>query len=70
MTSTGPAASLLASGFARYRETTPEARASFLEAIALGIVIPTAPVQSVFGRTGAEGLGDTLTERAMAEIAL
>lgn len=66
MTSTGPAASLLASGFARYRETTPEARASFLEAIALGIVIPTAPVQSVFGRT----LGDTLTERAMAEIAL
>ncbi|MFJ1257667.1 aldehyde dehydrogenase family protein [Cupriavidus sp. CuC1] len=45
---------LAASGFARYRDTTPETRASFLEAIALGI----------------EGLGDALVERAMAETAL
>ncbi|AQV99321.1 aldehyde dehydrogenase (NADP(+)) [Cupriavidus necator] len=45
---------LAASGFARYRETTPETRASFLEAIATGI----------------EGLGDDLIERAMAETAL
>ena len=45
---------LAASSFARYRETTPETRASFLEAIATGI----------------EGLGDALIERAMAETAL